>query len=428
MTHRRPGPGVAVVALLALVPVRWTLAPALVSAQSAAQEVVVEVRVHGNYRTPDEEVRRIAGITPGGPLGAGGIEAAASRLRESGRFDAVDVRKRYRSLTDDAQVAVIIVVSERPGVEKGGVMPGPLKRVRNAMMASPSFEYVDGYGVTAGGRVSFADVLGKAGHVALPLTAGSTRRAAVEIDKTWPSGPVRRLRGSAAIASRENPAYDVRDRRGEFTLEASRPLGSFLRVDARAGWADVAFGDVRDRVVSYGAGVALDTRANPAFPRNAVWLRAAWDALRPDARWTANRYTLDARAYAGLIGSTVLALRARSETADGPLPVYERRMLGGFSSLRGFRAGAFTGDNLAAASLELRVPFHSPMHIGQTGLTLFGDLGAAYEHGTTLKDADAHSGFGAGWYLHAPLVQLEIAVARGDDRRTRVHVIAGLRF
>jgi outer membrane protein assembly factor BamA len=417
-----------VVFALAFVPALLALAPAPLAAQTAVQEVVAEVRVHGNYRTPDEEVLRIAGITPGGPLGAGGIEAAASRLRESGRFDAVDVRKRYRSLTDEAQVAVIIVVSERPGVEKGGVMPGPLKRVRNAIMASPSFEYVDGYGVTAGGRVSFADVIGKAGHVTLPLTVGSTRRAAVEIDKTLPSGPVRRLQGSAAIASRENPAYGVRDRRWEITLAASRPLGSFLSVGARAGWADVAFDGVRDHLASYGAGLALDTRANPAFPRNAVYLGATWDALRPDSGEAVNRYTLDARAYAGLIGSTVLALRARSDTSDGPLPIYERRLLGGFSSLRGFRAGAFTGDNLATASLELRVPFHSPMHVGQTGLTLFGDMGTAYEHGTTLKDADVHTGFGAGWYLRAPLVQLEIDVARGDDRRTRLHVTAGLRF
>jgi hypothetical protein len=424
----RLGPTAAVSLVPTLVTALLALTPAHVMARSGAQEVVAEVRVHGNYRTPDEEVLRIAGITPGGPLGAGGIEAAAARLRESRRFDAVDVRKRYRSLTDDTQVAVVIVVSERPGVEKGGVMPGPLKRVRNVIMASPSFEYVDGYGVTAGGRVSLADVLGKAGHIAVPLTVGSTRRAAVEIDKTLPSGLVRRVQASAAIASRENPAYDVRDRRGEFAIAASRPLGSFLRVDARAGWADVAFGDVRDHVASYGAGLALDTRANPAFPRNAIYLGAAWDAVRADSSEAVNRYTLDARAYAGLIGSTVLALRARSETADGPLPVYERRLLGGFSSLRGFQAGAFTGDNLATASAELRMPFHSPMHIGQTGLAVFGDVGAAYEHGARLKDADAHTGFGVGWYVHAPLVQFEIDVARGDDRRTRVHAVAGLRF
>jgi len=96
---------------------------------------------------------RIAGITTGSPFSAGGEEALAERLRRSGRFDAVEVRKRYRSLTDQSQVAIIIFVTERPGVEKGGVMPGPMKRLRNAIMASPALEYTDGYGVTAGGRV-----------------------------------------------------------------------------------------------------------------------------------------------------------------------------------------------------------------------------------------------------------------------------------
>jgi len=149
--------------------------PASARAQTGVQEVIAEIRIHGNYRTPDDEVVRIAGITVGSPLDPNAVEAAADRLRRSGRFESVDVRKRYRSLDDASQVAVIIAVAERPGVEKGGVMPGPMKRVRNALMASPSLEYVDGYGFIAGGRLSFVNVLGKGGHIVAPLTVGSTR-------------------------------------------------------------------------------------------------------------------------------------------------------------------------------------------------------------------------------------------------------------
>ena len=416
-------------ALLFLLTGAWcTLAAADAAAQAAAREVVVEVRVRGNYRTPDEEVLRIAGITAGNPLSAGGEETVAERLRRSGRFGAVEVRKRYRSLTDQSQVAIIIFVTERPGVEKGGVMPGPMKRLRNAIMASPTLEYADGYGVTAGGRFTFADVLGKRGHLTMPLTVGSTRQAAIEIDKTLRSGPVRRLRAGASIASRENPAYDLRDRRGEVSVDASRSIGRAVSLGARAAWADVAFGEVRDRTVSYGASVTLDTRVNPAFPRNAILASASWDAVNPGSGPAVNRYTLDGRVYAGLPGSSVLALRLRSETADGPLPVYERRLLGGFSSLRGFKAGAFTGDNLASASLELRVPFHSPMQMAQTGLVLFVDAGAAYDHGSRLRDVDTRYGYGAGWYVHAPLLHLEIDVAHGVDRGSRVHAVAGFKF
>jgi outer membrane protein assembly factor BamA len=303
-----------------------------------------------------------------------------------------------------------------------------MKRVRNALMASPSLEYVDGYGVVAGGRVSFVNVLGKGGHLVAPLTVGSTRQAGLELDKTLQNGPVSRIHGGYAIVSRENPAYDTRDLRNDFLVEASRQFARVGNAAVRAGWADVSFGDIDDQLTTYGARVSVDTRVNTAFPRNASCVSVAWDALKPEAGATVNRYTIDAQAYVGFIGSSVLALRARTETADRPLPVYERALLGGFGSLRGFKAGAFTGDNVAEASLELRVPFHSPLRLGQTGLTMFGDAGAAYDHGVQLSDARVEYGVGGGWYLRVPLFQLEVDVAYGFDSGTRVHVTAGLRF
>jgi outer membrane protein assembly factor BamA len=397
-------------------------------AQTAGPEVVAEVRIHGNYRTPDDEVLKLAGIAVGSPLEAGAIDAAADRLRRSGRFDAVDVRKRYRSLDDAAQVSVIIAVTERPGVEKGGEMPGPMKRVRNALMASPSLEYVDGYGIIAGGRLSFVNVLGKGGHIIAPLGVGSTRQAGIELDKTFGAASGGRVHGGYRIISRENPGYDIRDLRNQFWVEGSRRFARVLNASATAGWADVSFGDVHDQLVTGGASLSLDTRVNPSFPRNAVVASAGWEGLSPDSGQTVNRYTLDGQAYLGLIGSSVLALRARTETADGPLPVYERALVGGFGSLRGFRAGAFTGDNAANASVELRLPFHSPLRLGQTGLKIFGDAGAAYEHGVALADARFEYGAGGGWYLRVPLFQLEVDVAYGFDSGTRVHVMAGFKF
>jgi outer membrane protein assembly factor BamA len=418
---RRLQPLLAAALLVALpLPAAW--------AQTPAPEVVAEIRIHGNYRTPDDEVLRIAGVAVGSPLEPGAIDAAAERLRRSGRFESADVRKRYRSLDDMAQVAVIIAVTERPGVEKGGVMPGPMKRLGNALMVSPSLEYVDGYGLIAGGKLSFVNVLGKGGHLVAPLTLGSTREAGLEVDKTLPRGPVTRIHGGYSIVSRENPAYETRDLRNDFRVEGSRQFAGVLNAAVRAGWADVSFGDTDDQLTTYGARVSVDTRINTAFPRNAIYASAAWDALLPEAGSAINRYTLDGQAYAGFVGSSVLAVRARSETADRPLPVYERALLGGFGSLRGFRAGAFTGDNVVTASIELRVPFHSPLRLGQMGLTVFGDAGTAYDHGVKLSDARFEHGVGGGWYLRVPLFQLEVDVAYGFDSGTRVHVTAGFKF
>ena len=187
-------------------------------------------------------------------------------MRRSGKFESVEVRKRYRSLEATDQAVIIIIVSEHPGVETGGVMPGPMKRLGNASMVLPILDYVDGYGFTAGGRFSFVNVLGKEGHIILPMTFGSTRQVTAELDKTIAGGPVRRLRLGGSVISRENPGYDIRDRRNEVWVDALRPVAGVLSVGASAGWSDVHFGETTDRLTTYGARVVLDTRLNPGVP------------------------------------------------------------------------------------------------------------------------------------------------------------------
>jgi outer membrane protein assembly factor BamA len=386
------------------------------------------VRVHGNYRTPDEEVLRLAGLTLGQPAGPRIADEVAERLRRSGRFAAVEVRKRFRSLADASQVALVIIVEEHPGAPEGGGPPGPLRRLGDSFMVLPVLQYVDGYGFTGGARVSLINLFGREGHLVAPLTVGSTREAGLELDKTLRRGPVRRVRAGGAALSRENPGFDVRDRRNEAWVELSRPLGPVVGLAGGARWAEVSFGDLDDRVSSLAARVTLDTGGNPAAPRNAVRASAEWRAVDPSGSQRVNRYLLEARGYLGLIRSSVLAVRAVSETSDGPVPPYEQPLLGGAANLRGFPAGAFAGDQLAAASVELRVPLTTPMALGESGLVIFGDAGTVYGHGTRLRDTRFHYGAGAGWYLRVPVVQFGLDVAHGFDRGTRVHVTAALRF
>ncbi|HEY7057012.1 MAG TPA: FtsQ-type POTRA domain-containing protein, partial [Vicinamibacterales bacterium] len=80
-----------------------------------AVETVTEIRVHGNATMADEDIIRLAGITVGDKLDANTIAAIQRRLHDSGRFDEVEVRKRYRTLGMD-QVAIVLLVHERPGV------------------------------------------------------------------------------------------------------------------------------------------------------------------------------------------------------------------------------------------------------------------------------------------------------------------------
>jgi outer membrane protein assembly factor BamA len=394
-------------------------------------EVIAEVRVHGNYATPDAEVLRLAGITIGESLQPDALPRIARRLRDSGLFQQVDVRKRYRSLTDTQQVVLILLVQEQ---ENAGEPPGnpllrPLRRLPKRMQFLPIINFADGYGFTYGLRTSFADTLGKQSRVSVPLTWGAYRRAAVEVDKTFDSGPVSRLEGGAAIAVRENPFFRIDDGRREVWGRAERVLVPHLKVGGGLGITHVKFEPLHDTFATYGADITFDTRRDAIFPRDAIFASVGWDALNfTGSAPTINRMHTDVRGYVGLIGQSVLFVRGRLDTADGPTPPYEQALLGGASSLRGFRTGAFAGDNRATAGAELRVPVSSPLGITRLGISLFGDTGAVYDHGDKLRDANFHQGAGAGVFLLAPFLQLNLDVAYGFGHGMRVHFTTGFQF
>jgi outer membrane protein assembly factor BamA len=416
------------------------------SAFAQVAEQIAEVRIHGNHATPDEEVLKLTGITLGESVTDETLPQVAKRLRASGRFKDVDVLKRYRSLTDASQVSLIVIVHEYPSIDPGipgaplPPVPGPIRRLFSQTMFLPIVSYSEGYGFTYGARASFVDVMGKGGRVSAPLTWGGTRRAAVELEKTFddetPIGRVfSRLSGGAGIQRRENPHFELPDTRQQLWGRIDKDIIRGLRVGGGASWTDVGFG-LRDvpitrldnRFTTVGADVTVDTRHDPIFPRNAVYAQTGWERLNFSSGPSINRYRNEARGYWGVIGQSVLAVRALHQRVDRPLPPYEQPLLGGASNLRGFRAGDFAGDNLFASSVELRVPLSSPMGVGRLGVTAFADMGAAYNHGVRLRDARFHQGYGGGIFMLATLFQLNLDVAYGVDNKVRVHFMTGFSF
>jgi hemolysin activation/secretion protein len=115
--------------------------------------------------------------------------------------------------------------------------------------------------------------------------------------------------------------------------------------------------------------VVVDTRIDPLLPRNAVFARASWEHLNIDSTGGTNRTEIDARGYVGLIGQTIVAVRALRQNADRPLPPYLKPLLGGMANLRGFAAGTAAGDTLFATSAELIVPLTSPLKVAKIGVS-----------------------------------------------------------
>jgi outer membrane protein assembly factor BamA len=399
---------------------------------SAAQssETIREVRVHGNHTTPDADILALAGLTLGAAASGDAITQAEERLRASGRFTSVEIRKRFRSITDPSDILVIVLVDERAGVSESDLTPGALKRFRLAGMWLPVLDYADGYGFTYGARVSFIDVLGRRSRVSVPLTWGGERQAALEVDRSFERGPFSRVEGALALTRRENPHFEIADTRRSARVRAERSFTSWLRAGAAVSVTNVAFGDLDESHTTTGADVVIDTRRDPAYPRNAVHVTAGLEHLAFPADRGVNRRIADVRGYLGLIRSTVLALRVTTSQVDAPVPLYEQRLLGGTSLLRGYRFGYRAGDNLAAVSAEIRAPITSPMNIGRFGFKGFVDYGTVYRHGERLSGQAFDRGIGGGVFLTATVVRmgLDVAWPKSEPRKPRWHFGLGVTF
>jgi hemolysin activation/secretion protein len=190
----------------------------------------------------------------------------------------------------------------------------------------------------------------------------------------------------------------------------------------------VHFGDTSDTLSTAGVEATVDTRRDPAFPRNAIFASVQWERLWFDHAQDTNRLQADVRGFIGLFRSSVLALRLQQSRAADPLPVFEQALLGGTSSLRGFALGFRSGDRLSAGTLELRMPISSPRNIGRAGIAIFADSAAVYDAHTTLDHAKYDTGIGAGWFLQLPVLSFRLDVAHGLDHGTRGHVTLGVTF
>jgi outer membrane protein assembly factor BamA len=398
----------------------------------ASAERVAEIRVHGNATLSDAAVIALAGVAPGDAVDEAALGAIEKRLRDSGRFDDVEVRKRYRTL-EMTDVALVLLVHERPGLSATGQPPGFARRLRSKLMFFPILDYEDGYGWTYGGRTSLVDVFDKGTHVMVPLSWGGSRNAQVEVDHTFASGPLTRVTGAYGILQRENPHYLVDDRRTGLHGRVERRLFDLVTVGADLARTDVTFGGSLDRVWTPAADATVDTRRDPAYPLNAVFASAAWNRLNPVGTASfgtsgIDRYSLDARGYARVFRQNVLAVRAHFDTASAPLPPYDQWLLGG-TSLRGLDAGTFAGDKRLFWAAELRVPVTTPLDAGRLGVNAFFEGGATAAYGEAISSRTVVRDAGGGVWLTFAIFRLNFDVAHSlDGYGTRFHFGTGFSF
>ncbi len=399
----------------------------------AGPERVGEIRVHGNATLSDDAVVALAGVAPGAMLDQAGLDAIEKRLRDSGRFDEVQVRKRYRTLEMD-EIALVLLVHEKPGITASGQPPSAIRRLRSKLMFFPIIDYEDGYGWTYGGRTSLVNLFGKGTHVMVPLSWGGSRNAQVDVDHTFKTGPVTRVTASYGILQRENPAFDVDDRRTSLRGRVERRLFDLVTVGGELARTDVTYAGALDRVWTAAADATVDTRRDQSYPIDAVFASATWNRLNPVNSTTSfgasgiDRYSIDGRGYKRLFRQNVVAVRAHYDTASAPLPQYDQWLLGG-SSVRGLDAGTLAGDRRFFWSAELRAPFTAPLDAGRLGFNVFMEGGTTALYGQALADQKQLRSAGAGFWLSIAIVNLNFDVAHSlDGYGTRFHFGTGFSF
>jgi outer membrane protein assembly factor BamA len=391
-----------------------------------------EIRVHGNVTLSDADVINLAGIQVGAPVASDTAESVARRLKASGRFDDVGVRTRYRTL-DMSEVALVLVVHEKPGTTAAGGPPGIVRRLRGQTMFFPILRYDDGYGWTYGVRTSLVGAPRSRFRVSAPLSWGGTRRAAIELQRTFASGPLTRITGSYGISRQVNPHFDLSDRRVDATVRAERRLFDWIVLGGDLNAGRVTFGGTPDARWTAGADAAFDTRNDPGYPSDAVLLRARWSRLNGVSPALGgsdgtNRYEYDLRGYKRVYRTIVFAARTEYDTTSAPLPLDEQYLAGG-PDIRGTRAGLLAGSRRLLLSGELRVPFTTPLSSARTGVSVFVDAGAVAPFGASIRHAPMERGAGAGLFLVAAVVRLNLDVAHSlDGHGTRVQFGTGFSF
>ncbi len=406
---------------------------ALAAAGQAPAEVVAQIQVHGNMLTPEDEVVRLADVRVGMPFEPATIDTVTTRLEATKRFARVEVLKRYASIADPTQIILVIIVDDgRVDVDwsTGEVKPagGLTGRKGSRLMFLPILNFEDGYGFTYGVRVALPNVIGPRSRLSAPLSLGGEKLAGVELEKNLDRGPFTRVLGGGSISRRENPYFDDNEDRRRVFLQADRQFVRPLRASLRTGWDRQSFGGRTDTYPSIGGEVAFDTRLDPVLTRNAIYTRASWDRLFFDGRDALDRTELEARGYVGLAGSQVLVVRALREDASGPQPPYLKSLVGGMSTLRGFKAGSDIGDTVVAGSLEWQVPLTSPLSVGKLGVSAFVDIATAYDDGERLSHQQFDQGVGGSVWFSAAFFRLTLAVAHGIGAGTRAHFGTGVSF
>lgn len=204
--------------------------------------------------------------------------------------------------------------------------------------------------------------------------------------------------------------------------------GPFLSTSVTAGFSYVEVSDKLsgrtaspdgiDRFVSIGLGGRYDTRNLAEYPTRGVFASAAV-SKRGIGLGEVDfvSYGIDLRSYSVIASYPVLATRVFSRWTSGPsIPNYEHQFFGFGDRLRGHFSTEMEGENIAGASVEIRLPIIKSLYITMPDIPVpefatwrfglytaaFMDAGTVWDNGDRFDWHHIPRGYGVGLHVLLP--------------------------
>lgn len=404
-----------------------------------AEGVVETVRFEGLKKTQPSIAQRYVRETKAGALfNVNALQRDLQRLFDSGLFESIRARPEPGA-TPDAAVIIIEVQEARTAQasfglgysSRDGLLGFIEYRDRNWQGRAQSFAVRAERAVQTGSdqqlnyEISFNEPFLDATGTGLDLSLFS--RASVEQEYT--SGTVTSrysLQRNGAIVGLNRPldgttvaSLRLRSELSEITALPLDPSGTCPPCPLPSGFAP-------GRVVSLQLGAVRDTRNERFNPTSGDKLSVSGEVASATfgSDFDFTKYTIDYQRLFPLGGGSTLVGRVLLGTATGSLPLQERYVFGGPSTVRGLPSGFIRDSSIFVANLEYRFPL-------STLVPSFTDVGMIFfvDSGASPLDSPPETGYGVGIAINTPLGPIRIDMAwRGLDGSRQTWLSLGAPF
>ncbi len=381
---------------------------------SKGQRVTIEkVDIAGNERTRDKVIRRSLSVGEGDLYSADALEQTKNRLEQTEYFEAVRLKTTPGSRPDLMNLTVEVMEKKTGSLAAGMGYSTQDGATGNVNLKERN---LFGLGIVAdakanisGRRNSYEGSLTYPWLFDLPLSASVRGYKAVNRELNY----VRDSDGFGANIA--FPVYREWTMSTGFSRDSSK-LGGFDQAFAksviayysRTGGSAEKFLNVSENAVS--VSISRDTRNNSVIPSEGSKVNFGTRISGFGGDVAFSNYFSEAIYYHPLLWRSIFKIRANGSllqpSGENPIPFDRRILLGGISSIRGYRYGeigprdrygnVIGGDRALFANVECLFPLIDQFKLN--GVAFF-DAGNAWNvsEGPWLKDVKAGFGVGVRW-------------------------------